>query len=155
MAEDRVKPILEKLFALKDDYQKQSAGLTDDEILWLCNTVQEIFLQQPILLELKPPIMICGDTHGQFHDLLRLFEISGPPPTTNYIFLGDYVDRGTQSIETVCLLFCYKVLYPDQFFMLRGNHECSYINRMYGFYDDCINYYKSSIWRKFSHCSNS
>ena len=154
MAEAKVAPILEKLLAIRNEPLTVNAGLTSEEITWLCKEVRSIFMDQPILLELRPPLTVCGDTHGQYHDLLRLFDIGGIPGTTNYLFLGDYVDRGKQSIETVCLLFCYKILYPNNFFMLRGNHECSYINRLYGFYDDCIQYYTIQLWRTFGDVFN-
>jgi serine/threonine-protein phosphatase PP1 catalytic subunit len=78
---------------------------------------REIFLSQPCLLELEAPLKICGDVHGQYSDLLRLFEYGGFPPEANYLFLGDYVDRGKQGLEVICLLLAYKVKYPENFFL--------------------------------------
>lgn len=151
---------------MKGSRPGKNVQLTEGEIRGLCLKSREIFLSQPILLELEAPLKICGecvggapasappagasaapnpvlycppagDVHGQYYDLLRLFEYGGFPPESNYLFLGDYVDRGKQSLETICLLLAYKIKYPENFFLLRGNHECASINRIYGFYDEC------------------
>jgi len=125
------------------------------EIKYLIEMSREIFITQPVLLELEAPVKIVGDIHGQYTDLLRLFDCGGYPPETNYLFLGDYVDRGPNSIETICLLLAYKIKYPENFFMLRGNHECASINRNYGFYDECKSRYHSlKLWNAFNSCFN-
>ncbi|CAD5163424.1 unnamed protein product, partial [Musa acuminata subsp. malaccensis] len=128
--------------------------LSEAEIRQLCLEAKNVFLAQPNLLDLHPPIKICGDIHGQYLDLLKLFEIGGFPPNSTYLFLGDYVDRGKQSLETICLLLAYKVKYPDKFFLLRGNHEDAKINRVYGFYDECKRRFNVRLWKTFCDCFN-
>ena len=103
-----------------------------------------------MLLELTAPIRIVGNVHGQYNDLLRLFEFGGLPPQSNYVFLGDYVDRGKNGLETICLLLCFKIKFPENFFLLRGNHEVAAINRIYGFYDECKRRYNARIWKPFN-----
>jgi len=153
MAEVNVDAIIERLLALRGGKSKQ-VQLEATEVRSLCMKAREVFISQPILLELAAPIKICGDIHGQYDDLLRLFKYGGFPPDANYLFLGDYVDRGKQSLETICLLFAYKIKYPENFFILRGNHECASINRIYGFYDDCKRRYSVKIWKTFTECFN-
>ena len=128
--------------------------MSEEEIKLLINKCKEILKQQPSFLELACPISILGDIHGQYFDLLRLFEYGGYPPSTNYLFLGDYVDRGKQSIETICLLMAYKIKYPENFFMIRGNHEAELVNRIYGFYDECRKRYNVKLWKNFTDMFN-
>ncbi|KAK9391756.1 serine/threonine-protein phosphatase PP1-gamma catalytic subunit [Crotalus adamanteus] len=146
--------IIQRLLEVRGSKPGKNVQLQENEIRGLCLKSREIFLSQPILLELEAPLKICGDIHGQYYDLLRLFEYGGFPPESNYLFLGDYVDRGKQSLETICLLLAYKIKYPENFFLLRGNHECASINRIYGFYDECKRRYNIKLWKTFTDCFN-
>lgn len=132
----------------------RAVPVVEDQVDLLCHRIRSIIAHQPMLLELEPPMKVAGDIHGQYYDLLRLFEYGGDPREHNYLFLGDYVDRGKNSIECILLLFAYKALFPDNFFMLRGNHECSSINRLYGFFDECKRRFSIKLWKTFGDVFN-
>lgn len=147
--ENIVDNTIEKLVNDKSYVPGNLINLPENDLKALIMKCKEIFNKQPTLLELEGPINILGDIHGQFYDLIRLFEFGGFPPQANYLFLGDYVDRGKQSIETMALLMAYKIKYPENFFVLRGNHECDAVNRLYGFYDECRRRYSLKLWKMF------
>ncbi|KAG0735705.1 hypothetical protein G6F57_013840 [Rhizopus arrhizus] len=144
--DDYIRRLLDAGYASKVPKQ---LCLKNAEVTLICRTAMEIFLSQPSLLELSAPVKIVGDTHGQYTDLLRLFDMGGFPPSSNYLFLGDYVDRGKQSLETFLLLLCYKIKYPENFFILRGNHESANVTKVYGFYDECKRRLNPKMWKIF------
>ena len=149
-----VDPIIEKLLSVRGNKPGKQVDLKEDEIKFLIEKSSQIIKEQKMLVELEAPLHVCGDIHGQYYDLLRIFEHCGYPGDYNYLFLGDYVDRGKQSLETVCLLLCYKIKYPTKVTLLRGNHESSVTNRIYGFYDECKRRYNVRIWRSFTDLFN-
>jgi diadenosine tetraphosphatase ApaH/serine/threonine PP2A family protein phosphatase len=121
-----------------------------EEIIELCNQAQSIIENQPMLISVEAPAKIFGDIHGQYSDLMRFFDLWGAPcnpeegktnveDNYNYVFLGDYVDRGNHSLETICLLLALKVKFPNKIVLLRGNHEDRWINQSFGFFDECEN----------------
>jgi len=144
-----VDEVIDKCLEAKGGKPGKLVQVPEAQVKALCTAVRTVFLDQSALLELEAPLKICGDVHGQYHDLLRLFEYGGFPPESNYLFLGDYVDRGKQSLETIILLFAYKTKFPENFFLLRGNHECASITRIYGFYDECKRRYNIKLWKQF------
>mmetsp|Transcript_16696 Transcript_16696/g.19340 ORF Transcript_16696/g.19340 Transcript_16696/m.19340 type:complete len:261 (-) Transcript_16696:164-946(-) len=127
---------------------KECKILTENEVRDLCNKARDIFMEEANVQDIKTPVTICGDIHGQFFDLIELFSIGGDCPSTNYLFLGDFVDRGFYSVETFLLLLALKVRYPDRISLIRGNHESRQITQVYGFYDECMRKYGSAnVWR--------
>ena len=129
--------------------KNSSSPISEEEAFAISHAARNVFMSQANLLDLEAPITICGDIHGQFEDLLKIFHRDGFPPWNNYLFLGDYVDRGKESLETICLLFSLKIAYPEHIFLLRGNHEDASISRIYGFYDECKRKHSVKLWRSF------
>ena len=121
-----------------------------DSLMWLLKQAKFVMTHDSMLVKTVSPIHICGDIHGQYNDLLKIFDRLGYPSKNNrYLFLGDYVDRGKQSIEVMSLLLCYKILYHNDVFLLRGNHESAEISRIYGFYDECKRRANIKLWKSF------
>ena len=126
-------------------------ALKEGEIKHLCEKAKEVLNDEKNIQAIKVPVTICGDIHGQFWDMIRLFKLGGWPPDTNYLFMGDYVDRGLYSLETATLLLLLKIRYKERITILRGNHESRQITQVYGFYDECVRKYGSSnVWKYFT-----
>jgi serine/threonine-protein phosphatase PPG1 len=112
--------------------------LSEEDVKNVCEKLKEILCHESNVLHIQAPVTVVGDVHGQFSDVLEIFKIGGPCPSTNYLFLGDYVDRGVCSVETISLLACLKLRYPNRITLLRGNHESRAVTQVYGFYMECL-----------------
>lgn len=136
------------MFVEKAIAQLHAGELLSEELIeLLCERVTDHLAEESNVKSIDCPVSIVGDLHGQFPDLLELFRVGGELPDTNYLFLGDYVDRGAQSVETISLLICLKCKYPDRVTLLRGNHESRQITQVYGFYAECVRKYNSPrVW---------
>jgi diadenosine tetraphosphatase ApaH/serine/threonine PP2A family protein phosphatase len=127
---------------------KRCEYIKEAEVKALCAKAREILVEESNVQRVDAPVTICGDIHGQFYDLKELFKVGGDVPDTNYLFMGDFVDRGFYSVETFLLLLALKVRYPDRITLIRGNHESRQITQVYGFYDECLRKYGSpNVWK--------
>ena len=118
-------------------------NISSNVIVKLCDLVKPLFQNEPNVLMINSPINIFGDIHGQFSDMIHFLEMTGLPPDQTFLFMGDYVDRGNNSIEVCALLFAMKIMFPRNTYVLRGNHECPEVNMMYGFLTECEERYGS------------
>jgi len=116
----------------------------------LINRAKNILSREPNVLRLSAPVVTVGDIHGQFYDLLNIFEVGGIPGENGmYLFLGDYVDRGSFSCEVILALLAYKVTYPDKVWLIRGNHECASVSGHFGFKEECKMKYGVQVYYRF------
>ncbi|KAL7266991.1 sporulation-induced protein [Rhizina undulata] len=128
---------------------KKCKYLSEPDMKRLCELVKECLMEESNIQPVSTPVTVCGDIHGQFYDLLELFRVGGGMPgDINYVFLGDFVDRGYFSLETFTLLMCLKAKFPDRITLVRGNHESRQITQVYGFYEECqTKYGNPSVWK--------
>ncbi|KAI5956651.1 CNA1 [Candida margitis] len=130
------------------DHFFHEGRLQEDQAIKIVKQATQLLTAEPNLLSVPAPVTICGDVHGQYYDLMKLFEVGGDPKTTKYLFLGDYVDRGSFSIECLIYLYALKITYPNSFWMLRGNHESRHLTEYFTFKNECVHKYSSKLYEE-------
>lgn len=124
--------------------------LNENDIRLLCEACKGLMMEESNVKHVPSPVIVCGDIHGQFDDLQELFRVGGPIPQKSYVFMGDFVDRGKNSVETIVLLLALKARYPESITLLRGNHETRQVTQVYGFFEEVMQKYGSStVWKQF------
>jgi len=125
--------------------------LSEPDVVRLCEAATQCLKVEDNVVPVSAPLTVVGDIHGQYYDLIEIFAIGGSCPDTNYLFLGDYVDRGYHSVECVTLLVLLKARFPERIHILRGNHESRQITQVYGFYDEVLRKYgNANVWLEFT-----
>ena len=151
---NNISKIIKKLKKARVGSICQELTLREGECDYVIDKAYQILKNEDSMLRITAPLYICGDIHGQYYDLLRVFDILDYPPKSKFLFLGDYVDRGKQSLECLLLLLCLKIKYPSKIFLLRGNHESEALNKIYGFYDECKRRVSVKCFKKITNLFN-
>ena len=151
---DNIFKLIKKLKKARRGAICQELSIREGECDYIIDKAYDILKNEDSMLKISAPLYICGDIHGQYYDLLRVFDILKYPPKSKFLFLGDYVDRGKQSLECLLLLLCLKIRYPSSIFLLRGNHESEALNKIYGFYDECKRRISIKCFKKITNLFN-
>ncbi|EAY14907.1 Ser/Thr protein phosphatase, putative [Trichomonas vaginalis G3] len=147
---DLMEYVIKKIILSRSDKNCNiSKVISEDQVQNVLDKAYSVLADEPVLLDVAANIHVVGDLHGNIDDLLRIFELLGYPPKERYIFLGDYVDRGTNSFEVMTLLFAFKVKFPSNIYLLRGNHEIEHVSKCYGFLDEIISKYSTALFYNF------
>lgn len=131
------------------DHLGKEGKISKDDCHQLLNDSLSMLKKEPNLLKLKDPVTVVGDIHGQYYDFIKLLDVGGDPENTKYLFLGDYVDRGSFSVEVVLLVYAIKLNYPKTVFLLRGNHECRQMTAFFNFRIEVLTKYDEETYNLF------